>query len=162
VIDNLFPIIKGSLFRGFLRKFHYIETEAAITAYQNFSIISAYQFYFGEPLDEGQRVKQVEQAKTEATKETLEIITKYFHYWHFLKPNRDDLTDDEFEKWDTMPKDEQKAKVKEIRLGRIRSEIQKLKSAAIVEKVAEQERYKYAQDDLIELMEELKNFLELS
>ena len=158
VIENLFVNTNSSTFSSFLRLFYFIDVKTSVEVEKNFIIVSSLIFdYSGESISDEQREKMWQRQQEEAQQNTLKIIVKYFNYWHLLRPNKDDLTEEEFKKWDSLEDKIKLERVQEIRLKKIESTISQLESFNFNREAKEDKLKEHTRQEMLGFLELLKN-----
>jgi len=101
-------------------------------------------------LSEMMRTKEISQKG-----EIIQIILNFFHFWQPLTLYKDNLSDDESKKWESVTETERKSIVKRVRkekLEKIKAEIESSEIKQICEKSGRKELYRKNYLELIELL----------
>lgn len=158
VINGIFPNVHSSLFTAFLMLFVLGEVKSAIEKKPNF-YISGVSVSWSGPIKESEeendkRLAEMIKAKDISQKEeTIQIIFKFFHFWPILTIYKDNLSEDEYENWDSYTEKQKDSIVRKIRKGKLEKIKVEIESEEIKKICDNSERKELYRKDFLELIE---------
>lgn len=164
VISGIFPNVHSSLFTAFLTLFFSGEVKYVFERKPNFYIFGPSVSWSGsiEETDEDRdrRLSEMMREKEASQKDdTIQIILKFFHFWHALTIYKDNLTEDESKNWTNLSEDQRLVIVKRIRKEKLEKIKAELESDEIIEICKDSETKQARRNSLIELIKLLDSSL---
>lgn len=158
VISGIFPNVHSSLFTSFLMLFFSSDIKYALEKEPNFYIIGVSVSWSGSVEEDEEardkRLATMMQAKEISQKEeTVKIILNFFHFWKILTLYKDNLSEDESEKWESFTEAERKSIVKKVRKEKLEKIKVEIESEEIINICINSERKELYRKDFLELVE---------
>ncbi len=164
VINGIFPNVHSSLFTVFLMLFFSSEIKYVLEKEPNFYILGMSVSWSGtgeeNEEDRNKRLAEMMSAKEISQKnETIQIILKFFHFWQVLTIYKDNLSQEESNKWDSFTEEGRLAIVRRVRKEKLQKLKIELESDEIKEVCKDSERKESYRNKLLELIQLLDSSL---
>lgn len=151
VVSGLFPSAHHTLFPAFLMLFFSGDIKATVKRDLNFSISNTGLSWSGEKSDE--KVQQMFTQQDQFQKqETIGLIHEYFHRWPMLSLFKEDLTEEEFIKWQDYSNEGRQQITDRIRKIKLQKALDELNSQEVIDIGKESGRREYQRKILVDLM----------
>lgn len=158
VVMALFPDADNTLFPAFLKLLDH-DPVTAITLNVNFYTYSGFSYSGSGDGPSHEEISRMAEAQREAKRESvINVIYTYFNAWRHLKIYEDDLTEEQFNTWESMNKDARLVLIRETREIKLKKLLIELKSEKVNQKAGEDNRYQKSRNDMVELVTQLISF----